>query len=187
MTSSPDVTQLLMAWSNGDTNALDELMPLIYRKLQEMARYQLGRERQNHTLQSAALVNEAYLRLVDQRSVRWQNRAHFFAIASQLMRRILVDYARSSQTAKRGGGAVRITLDEASVLSAGRTTELIALDEALSDLAAFDPRKSQVVELRVFGGLNVEETAVALKISPNTVTRDWSSARAWLHRELRKR
>jgi RNA polymerase sigma factor (TIGR02999 family) len=176
-----------MAWSNGDANALDELMPLVYRKLQRMARYQLGRERRNHTLQSTALVNEAYLRLVDQRNVRWQNRAHFFAIASQLMRRILVDYARSSQTAKRGGGAARITLDEAAVVSAGRATELLTLDAALSDLAAFDPRKSQVVELRVFGGLSVEEIAEVLKISPNTVTREWSSAKAWLHRELRKR
>ena len=183
MTASQDVTRLLIAWSNGDSKALDELMPIVYRKLQQMARHQLGRERHNHTLQSKALVNEAYIRLVDQRNVRWQNRAHFFAIAAQFMRRILVDYARSRHVAKRGGAA-RVTLDEEAVASASRTAELIALDEALSDLAAFDQRKALVVELRFFGGLSVEEIAEVLKISPNTVTRDWRTAKAWLHREL---
>src|SRR5215470_4680689 len=187
MTAAQDVTRLLIAWSNGDSKALDELMPIVYRKLQQMARHQLGRERHNHTLQSKALVNEAYIRLVDQRNVRWQNRAHFFAIAAQLMRRILLDYARSRRVAKRGGAAARVTLDEEAVASAGRTAELIALDEALSDLAAFDQRKASVVELRFFGGLSVEETAEVLKISPNTVTRDWSSAKAWLHRALNKK
>jgi len=187
MTASQDVTRLLIAWSNGDSKALDELMPIVYRKLQQIARHQLGRERHNHTLQSKALVNEAYIRLVDQRNVRWQNRAHFFAIAAQLMRRILLDYARSRRVAKRGGAAARVTLDEEAVASAGRTAELIALDEALSDLAAFDQRKASVVELRFFGGLSVEETAEVLKISPNTVTRDLSSAKAWLHRALNKK
>jgi len=184
MTSpSQNVTDLLVAWSNGDPQAFDELMPLIYQELKRMARKHLGRERIGHTLQTKALVNEAYLRLIDQQDVHWQNRAHFFAIAAQMMRRILVDYARSRHVAKRGGGAVPVSLDNIAVVS-GRTSELVALDEALSSLAVFDRRKSQVVELRFFGGLSVDETAEVLKISPNTVMRDWSTAKAWLHREL---
>src|SRR5262245_38767644 len=149
---SQNVTDLLVAWSNGDPQAFDELMPLIYQELNRMARKHLGRERIGHTLQTKALVNEAYLRLIDQQEVRWQNRAHFFAIAAQMMRRILVDYARSRHVAKRGGGAVSVSLDNVAVVS--RTSELVALDEALSSLAAFDRRKSQVVELRFFGGLS---------------------------------
>jgi RNA polymerase sigma factor (TIGR02999 family) len=186
MTSpSQNVTDLLVGWSNGDPQAFDELMPLIYQELNRMARKHLGRERVGHTLQTKALVNEAYLRLVDQQAVHWQNRAHFFAIAAQMMRRILVDYARSRHVAKRGGGAVPVSLDNVAVVS-GRTSELVALDEALSSLAVFDRRKSQVVELRFFGGLSVDETAEVLKISPNTVMRDWSTAKAWLHRELNR-
>src|SRR5215468_1688124 len=184
MTSaSQNVTDLLVAWSNVDPQAFDELMPLIYQEVKRMARKHLGRERIGHTLQTKALVNEAYLRLIDQQDVHWQNRAHFFAIAAQMMRRILVDYARSRHVAKRGGGAVPVSLDNVAVVS-GRTSELVALDEALSSLAVFDRRKSQVVELRFFGGLSVDETAEVLKISPNTVMRDWSTAKAWLHREL---
>jgi RNA polymerase sigma factor (TIGR02999 family) len=179
------VTDLLVSWSNGDPQALDELMPLIYQELNRMARRQLGRERIGHTLQTKALVNEAYLRLIDQQDVHWQNRAHFFAIAAQMMRRILVDYARSRHVAKRGGGAVPVSLDHVAEVS-GRTSELVALDEALSSLSVFDRRKAQVVELRFFGGLSVHETAEVLKISPNTVMRDWSTAKAWLHRELNR-
>jgi RNA polymerase sigma-70 factor (ECF subfamily) len=186
MTSpSQNVTGLLVAWSNGNPQALDELMPMIYQELSRMARNYMGRERIGHTLQTKALVNEAYLRLVDQQTVHWQNRAHFFAIAAQMMRRILVDYARSRLVAKRGGGAAPVSLDEVAVVS-GRASELVALDEALLSLAAFDPRKAQVVELRFFGGLSVEETAEVLKISPNTVIRDCSTAKAWLHRELNR-
>jgi len=144
----------------------------------------MGRERPGHTLQTRALVHEAYIRLVDQQGVNWQNRAHFFAIAAQMMRRVLVDYARAKLVAKRGGGALQITLDDAVAVAAGRAADMVALDQALSDLAIFDPRKSQVVELRFFGGLSVEETAEALNVSPNTVLRDWSTAKAWLFREL---
>ena len=182
---SQNVTDLLIAWSNGDPQAFDELMPLIYQELNRMARKHLRRERIGHTLQTKALVNEAYLRLIDQQDVHWQNRAHFFAIAAQMMRRILVDYARSRHVGKRGGGAVPVSLDNVEVVS-GRTSELVALDEVLSSFAGFDRRKSQVVELRFFGGLSVDETAEVLQISPNTVMRDWSTAKAWLHRELNR-
>jgi len=180
-----NVTGLLVAWSNGDPQAFDALMPLIYQELNRIAKHHMGRERIGHTLQTKALVNEAYLRLIDQRHVYWQNRAHFFAIAAKMMRRILVDYARSRHVAKRGGGAVQVSLDDGAVVS-GRTSEMVALDDALSSLALFDRRKSQVVELRYFAGLSVEETAEVLKVSPNTVMRDWSTAKAWLHRELNK-
>ncbi len=185
MSSSPqEVTQLLIAWNNGDQSALDELIPLVYAELRRVARRYMGRERAGHTLQTTALVNEAYLRLIDASRVQWQNRAHFYAIAAQLMRRILVDYARSQNYVKRGGEAQHLPLDEATVFSAEQAPDLVALDDALKSLAAFDPRKSQVVELRFFGGLSVEETAEVLKVSPRTVLSDWSLAKAWLLREL---
>jgi RNA polymerase sigma factor (TIGR02999 family) len=185
MTSSPkDMTQLLLDWSNGNQAALDELTPLVYEELHRLAHQHISRERKNHTLQTSALVNEAYLRLIDQRNVHWQNRAHFFSIASRLMRRILVDHARAHHYAKRGGGALRVSLDEASLVSLERAEELVALDEALTSLAAIDERKCRVVELRFFGGMNVEETAAALGVSEITVKRDWSTAKAWLHRAI---
>jgi len=177
------VTQLLLAWAEGDPVALEELMPLVYRELRRIASYRLRRERPNHTLDSAALVNEAYLRLIDQKKVHWQNRSHFFAIAAQMMRRILVDHARAKTVGKRGGDAMFVSFDEAST-SVQRASELVQIDEALDRLAAIDPRKSQVVELRFFAGLDVEETAAVLNVSPNTVMRDWRTAKAWLHREL---
>ena len=178
------VTQLLAAWGDGDQAALDQLVPLVYKELRRIARHHLGRERAGHTLQTTALVNEAYLRLVDQKHTRWQNRAHFFAISAQLMRRILVDYARRRQYQKRGGGALQVTLAEAEVLTDERAPDLVALDEALKSLAEIDPRRSQVVELRFFGGLNIEETAEVLKVSPTTVQRDWTIAKAWLHKTV---
>src|SRR5712691_4906228 len=187
MTHSPqEVTHLLVAWSNGDRAALDELTPLVYEELHRLAHQHMSRERPDHTLQTSALVNEAYLRLIDQRNVHWQNRAHFFSIASRLMRRILVDHARAHHYAKRGGGALRVSLDEAAFVSQERASELVALDEALTSLAAIDPRKCQVVELRFFGGMSVEETATALGVSPVTVKRDWSTAKAWLHRAIER-
>ncbi len=182
MTPSPkEVTQLLLDWSNGNQAALDRLTPLVYEELHRLAHQHMSRERrhqQAHTLQTSALVNEAYLRLIDQRNVHWQNRSHFFSIASRLMRRILVDHARAHTRAKRGGGALRVSLDEAAFVSQERAEELVALDEALTSLAAIDPRKCQVVELRFFGGMSVEETAAALGVSPVTVKRDWSTAKA---------
>ena len=178
------ITQLLVAWSNGDRAALDELVPLVHAELRRLARSYMRAERQAHTLQTSALVNEAYLRLVEQKQVRWQNRAHFLAIAAQLMRRILVDYARRRQYQKRGGGALQVTLSEAESLGDERAPDLVALDEALKSLAEIDPRRSQVVELRFFGGLSIEETAEVLKVSPTTVERDWTIARAWLHKSL---
>lgn len=185
MTPSPqEVTQWLIAWSNGDQAALERLMPLVYAELRRLARRHMGRERSGHTLQTTALVNEAYLRLIDASRVQWQNRAHFFAISSQLMRRILVDYARAHNYVKRGGEATHVRLEEAAVVSAGQAPDLVALDDALGELAAIDARKSRVVELRFFGGLSVEETAEVLKVSPRTVMSDWSLAKAWLLREL---
>ena len=178
------LTQLLVAWSDGDRAALDELFPLVYDELRQLARRRMRRERQGHTLRTTALVNDAYLRLVDQRQVRWQNRAHFFAIAAQMMRRILVDHARAKHYEKRGGGAAHVPLEEAAVLAEGKAAEILALDEALVALAEIDPRRARVVELRYFGGLSNEEIAEVLKISPNTVTRDWNMARAWLYQEL---
>ena len=180
----PNVTQLLLDWRNGDAAALDRLMPLVYDELGRIASRFLRNERQAHTLQTGALVNEAYLRLVDHENIEWQNRAHFFGVAAQAMRRVLVDHARSRNYAKRGGAAIQVSLDQAADVTGERAAELIALDDALQELAKIDPRKSRVVELRYFGGLSVEETAEALGISTITVTRDWNTAKAWLMREV---
>jgi RNA polymerase sigma factor (TIGR02999 family) len=182
--SSREVTQLLVAWGDGDKSALEKLMPLVYQELRRLAKRYMRQERAGHTLQTTALVNEAYLRLVDWKDVRWQNRAHFFGVAAQMMRRILVDFARSRQYAKRGGGALEVSLDEAAVFSTERGADLVALDDALQSLAALDERKSRVVELRFFGGLSVAETAEVLKVSPETVMRDWKLAKVWLMREI---
>jgi len=181
-----EVTQLLITWSNGDKAALDQLIPLVHAELRRLARHHMGRENPGHTLQTSALINEAYLRLVDQQNVPWQNRAHFFAVSAQVMRHILIDHARSHAYAKRGGGVRKVPLDEAVALNDRRANELIALDDALNILAALDTRKSQIIELRFFGGLSIEETAEALKISPITVTREWRSAKAWLRREMNR-
>lgn len=182
-----EITQLLIAWSNGDQAALDKLVPLVYDDLHRLAQRYMDREPAGHTLQTTALVNEAYLRLVEQKSMKWQNRAHFFAISAQLMRRILVSMARARHANKRGGEARQVSLDEALVISEERAAELVALDEAMNELAAIDPRRSRVVELRYFGGLSVEETAEVLKISPETVMRDWKRAKAWLYAELHRK
>jgi RNA polymerase sigma factor (TIGR02999 family) len=179
-----EITSLLVAWSDGDREALERLMPLIESELHGIARRYMRRENPGHTLQTTALVNEAYFRLVDQRNVRWQNRAHFFAIAAQIMRRILLNYARDRHRAKRGGQAVQVSLSEVAVVDEERSAELIALDEALGRLAAIDARKCRVVELRYFGGLSVEETAEVLGVSEVTVARDWKMAKAWLKREI---
>ena len=185
LSSQPhEITQLLAEWSEGNQAALDKLYPLVYNELRRLAHGYLRRERKGHTLQTTALINEAYLRLVDQKQVHWANRSHFFAISAQIMRRILIDHARRYDYAKRGGGAPRISLDEAAVVAKERARELLMLDEALNGLAKIDPRRGQVVELRYFGGLNNEEIAGVLKISENTVTRDWNMARAWLYQEL---
>jgi RNA polymerase sigma factor (TIGR02999 family) len=173
-----------MDWGNGNQAALDRLMPLVDRELQRLAHHYMRRENPGHTLQTTALVNEAYLRLVEQKHVHWKNRAHFFALAAQLMRRILIDRARSRRYAKRGGGAHRISFDEAMVVSQERGADLNALDEALERLTAIDSRKGKVVELRFFGGLSVDETAEALGISAVTVMREWSMAKAWLYNSL---
>jgi RNA polymerase sigma-70 factor (ECF subfamily) len=178
------VTRLLDEWSRGNRDALDALMPLMHDELHRLARGYLARERPGHTLQPTALVNEAYLRLIGERDMRWQSRAHFIAVAAQLMRFILVDHCRKKKGAKRGGGAVFVTLDDDVAVSDQRGAELIALDEALSALAKQDERKSKIAELRYFGGLSVEETAEALSISVATVMRDWRLTRAWLQREL---
>lgn len=183
--ASPNVTQLLAAWSDGNQTARDELIPLVYAELHRVAQNYLRRERRGHTLQSSALVHEAFLRLVDQR-VAWRNRAHFFGIAAQLMRRILVDYARSRGNEKHGGDQLHLELDDALDAAAERDADLVALDDALTDLAAIDPQQSRVIELRYFGGLTIEETAEALGLSDTTVEREWRLARAWLRRELSK-
>ena len=180
----PEVSLLLHAWSNGDQTARDKLIPLVYDELRQMARRYMERQRPGHTLQSTELIHEAYLRLVDQQDVHWQNRAHFFGVAAKAMRSILVDYARTKHAAKRGGEMQQVSLDEAATVGTERTAELAALDDALAQLASFDPRKSQVVEMRYFGGLTVEETAAVLHVSPETVARDWRLARTWLLREL---
>ena len=179
------ITQLLVAWSEGNRTALDELVPLVHSELRRIARNYMRGERKGHTLQTTALINEAYVRLVDQKHVKWQNRAHFLALASELMRRILVDYARRRQSQKRGGAALQVTLSEAAEVSNQRTPDLLALDEALTSLAEIDPRRSRVVELRFFGGLSIEETAEVLKVSDTTVERDWTIAKAWLHKTLK--
>jgi RNA polymerase sigma-70 factor, ECF subfamily len=187
MTPAPqEVSQLLRAWSDGDSAAFDKLMPLVYDELRQMAKRYMDRQPAGHTLQTTALIHEAYLRLVDQSEVHWQNRAHFFGVAAKAMRHILVDYARTRQAAKRGGAVQQVALDEAATVSVEQAAELAALDDALESLAAFDRRKSQVVELRYFGGLTVEETAEVLHVSPETVARDWRLARTWLLRELSK-
>jgi len=184
-TPSPnEVTQLLLAWSQGDRSALDRLIPLVYEELRRLAHRYMGQERTGHTLQTTALVNEAYLRLIDASQVQWQNRAHFFAVSAQLMRRILVDFARARRNLKRGGGAQQVSLGEALLAPLEPDADLVALDEALTALAAIDQRQAQAVELRFFGGLSVEETAEVLKVSPETVHRDWRVAKAWLLREL---
>jgi RNA polymerase sigma-70 factor (ECF subfamily) len=184
--SADNVTQLLLDWSGGDEQALATLMPVVYDHLRRQAARYLRRERQGHTLQTTALIHEAYLRLIDQDHVQWQNRAHFFAIASQLMRRILVDHARSHQAAKRGGLAVKLPLEDAMVASGDRDIDLVVLDEALTRLAALDARQSRIVELRFFSGLSVEETAEVVGVSVGTVKNDWSMAKAWLRREMRR-
>jgi RNA polymerase sigma factor (TIGR02999 family) len=178
------VTELLLAWGRGDRVALNELVPLVHQELRRLARLQLRGERNNHTLQTTALVNEAFIRLVDLRRIQWQDRAHFLSLSARLMRRILVDHARSRNYQKRGGGALNLTLDDIVVASPARGADLVALDDALEGLARVDPRKSQVVELRFFGGLSVEETAEALEVSPETVLRDWRLAKVWLLREV---
>ena len=183
--STHEVTQLLIDWRNGDRAALDKLMPLIHEELRRLAHHYMSRERSGHTLQTTALVNEAYLRLVNRKDVHWQNRAHFFAIAAQSMRNILVDHARGLAYAKRGGGARKTSLDEAMVVTQERAAEVVALDDALKELAAIDPQQSRIVELRFFGGLTVEEAAEVLSVSPATIKREWSTAKAWLYRELR--
>ena len=185
-TSPQEVTGLLLAWSEGEQTAFEKLVPLVYAELRRVAHRYMGRERPGHSLQTTALVNEAYLRLIDARRVRWQNRAHFFAVSAQLMRRILVDFARSRQYLKRGGAAQKVSFDEGLVVSKEQGQDLVALDDALKALAAIDGRKSQVVELRFFGGLSVAETAEVLKVSPDTVLRDWRLAKVWLAREMRK-
>jgi RNA polymerase sigma factor (TIGR02999 family) len=176
----------LLAWCSGDRAALERLVPLVYAELRRRAHRQMRGERPGHTLQTTALVNETYLRLVDSKKVRWQNRAHFFAVCAQLMRRILVDHARAQRSLKRGGNAVHVALDDTPVGSPPPDADLLALDEALTRLAVIDIRKSQVVELRHFGGLSVEETAEALDVSPDTVMRDWKVAKLWLLRELKR-
>lgn len=183
---TPEVTKLLTAWSQGDEQALEQLMPLVYQELRRLAKRYMAREHPGQTLQATALVHEAYLRLIEQRLVSWQNRAHFFAISAQMMRRILVDRARARHYDKRGGEACRISLDEALVVGPEREQDLVALDDALRSLATLDPRKSRVVELRFFGGMSVEESAEVLSVSVDTVMRDWKLAKVWLLRELSK-
>lgn len=184
MSSPGPVTELLRAWSEGDDAALERLMPLMEAELRRLARGYMGHERRGHTLQTTALVNEAFMRLIDARQVRWQDRAHFLAISARLMRRVLVDHARRRGFQKRGGDARRITLDEGMVTSPGPGLDLVALDRALEELEKADPRKSRVIELRFFGGLSVDETAEVLQVSTDTVKRDWRLAKLWLLREL---
>jgi RNA polymerase sigma-70 factor (ECF subfamily) len=179
-----EITQLLLSWSQGDESALDQLIPLVYPELKRLARRYMGRESPEHTLQTSALINEAYLRLVDQQAVQWQDRAHFLAVAAQVMRHILIDHARSRRYGKRGAGAQHIPLDDVAVVGGQRAAELVALDDALTRLATVDPRKSQIVELRFFGGLTVDETAEVMKLSPITIKREWRSAKAWLQSEI---
>jgi RNA polymerase sigma factor (TIGR02999 family) len=187
-TPKDDVTRLLQKWSSGDQEALNELMPAVYAEVRKLARSYLRRERPDHTLQATALVNEAYLRLIDQRQVRWNNRAHFFGIAAQMMRRVLVDHARSRNADKRGNGEAPVVLDEALEVAANaQNVDVMALDEALQALAALDERQSRIVELRFFGGLSIEETAEVVGLSPATVKREWAAARLWLRRELERR
>ena len=184
--NSPTVTGLLLKWGRGDEGALERLIPLVHRELHAIARRCMAGERAGHSLQATVLINEAYLRLIEGTDVKWQDRAHFFAVAARVMRRILVDHARARRAQKRGGPATRVTFDEALVVSSEPREEFVALDDALKALATFDERKSRVIELRFFGGLSVEETASVLKVSPETVMRDWRLAKAWLQREMRR-
>jgi RNA polymerase sigma factor (TIGR02999 family) len=184
----PNVTELLRAWSKGDQAAFDSLFPLVYDELRRLARRRLSRERREHTLDATGLVHEAYLRLVDQKNVQWQNRSQFFGIAAEMMRRILVDYARRRRQAKRGGGAARVSLEDCQIAAcdsdSSLAAEVLTLDRALTELASFDPRKGRLVELRFFGGLSIEETAEVLCVSPGTAMRDWTLAKAWLKRVM---
>lgn len=179
-----EVSLLLQGWRNGDRQALDTLLPLVYKELRRLAHFQLQKERPDHTLQSAALVHEAYLRLIGLNAPQWESRTHFFAIAAQLMRQILVDYARRRRASKRGGSLCKLSLEDAKVASSGKDVDVVALDDALSALAKIDPRQSRVVELRFFAGLTLQEISEAMDIAPATVQRDWIAARAWLHREI---
>ncbi len=183
-TSTPDVTRLLVAWGDGETAALNQLMPLVYEELRRLAHQYVIRERPGHTLQTSALVNEAYLRLIDQKDVRWQNRAHFFAISAQAMRRILIDSARRHTADKRGGKAEKVSLDEVALVCVNPDSNLLALDEALNRLAQIDSQQSRIVELRYFGGLTIEETGQVMNLSPATVKREWAMARAWLYEAI---
>ena len=184
--SSHDVSAILRAWSDGDQRALDRLTPIVYDELRRLARRYMRQERPGHSLQTSALVNEAYMRLVDYKRMQWQNRAHFFAVSAQLMRRILVDHARR-RNLKRGGGLPHVSLEDAAVVGSETAADLVALDDAMNGLAQLDPRKVQVVEMRFFGGLSIEETAEALGMSERTVKRDWTMAKLWLLRELKKK
>jgi RNA polymerase sigma factor (TIGR02999 family) len=184
--STNEVTQLLVAWGNGDQTALEQLMPLVYSELHRLAHRYIKKERPGHTLQTSALLNEAFLRLVDQRDVHWRSRAHFFGIAAQMMRRILVDYARSRRYAKRGGDQRQVSFDEEVIVSRQTSADVVALHEALNELAVIDERKSKVVELKFFGGLSIEETAAVLGVSEGTVMRDWTLAKAWLRIAMTK-
>lgn len=182
--ASQEITRLLVDWSNGDQASLDKLLPLVNAELRQLAERYMRRENPGHTLQTSALVNEAYLKLIDQKNVRWQNRAHFFGIAAQLMRRILIDHARKAHYQKRGGGALKVSLDETTAVTEARTAELLAVDEALNKLTAMDERKGRIVELRFFGGLTEEETAEVMGISVPTIQREWRAAKAWLYQML---
>jgi len=182
--SSHDLTLILQAWSEGDQSALEKLTPLVEAELRRLAHHYLAQERQGHTLQTTALINEAWLRLIDWKQVSWQNRAHFFGVSARLMRYILVGFARARKQQKRGGGIQEVSLDEAAVISADRGSDLVALDDALQTLARYDPRKCQIVELRFFGGLSVEEAAEVMNLAPITIMREWNKAKAWLYQEL---
>lgn len=182
--SPPEVTQLLADWGRGDRSALEKLLPLVHAELRRIAQRQMSHERPGHTLQATALVNEAYLKLAGQQEFEWQNRAHFFAVAAQVMRHILIDHARAHARDKRGGGAIQVSLNEAAVLAEDQAEHFVALDEALRTLEQIDPQKGRIVELRYFGGLSIEETAEVLNISPRTVRREWQRARAWLYRMI---
>ena len=179
-----EITALLTNWSRGEKAALERLVPLVYPELRRIAKRQMARENPDHTLQTSALINEAYLKLVDRENVDWQNRAHFFAVSAQVMRHILIDHARKYLYNKRGARAQHVALDEAAIVEEKRSTELVALDEALSALATLDPRRSQIVELKFFGGLNAEEIAEVTGVSPSTVQREWRAAKAWLHHTI---
>ena len=184
--SSNEITQLLAAWGDGDQDALDQLMPLVYSELHRLAHRYIKKERPDHSLQTSALLNEAFLRLVDQRDVTWKSRSHFFAIAAQMMRRILVDYARSRGSAKRTGKAQQVSFDEELAVSQERSVQILALHDALNELTVIDPRKGKIVELKFFGGLSIEETAEVLGVSPGTVMRDWTLSKAWLRLAINK-